>query len=116
MDYITDKIKFESKFLSTLEEYTNMSGMATTAGANPGANPGTSPVVPGANPSANATAQAIDPKLKKAQDDAQKAAVAAAQVELNQIQQRSKQLQDFLKAGSKLPQPGKSLSPGAALL
>jgi len=114
MDYIQDNVKIKSKFFKILEDY-NFGSVATPSGAAPGAAPGTLPTSPqpGAaitQPQGAQQQQPVDLKLKKAQDDAARAAIEAAKVELqtlqsrtNSDQQRAKQLQDII-SGKAQPQ------------
>lgn len=95
-----ENFKSKSKFLSIVEQYTNVSGQATASGAMPGALPG---ALPGTNDMAPTTTAAVSPALAKAQKDikvAQDKAKAEqkkqAQAELNAIQTRMKELQKVI--------------------
>jgi hypothetical protein len=97
MDHIYEKVKASSKFFKIIKEYTNMTGMATAAGANAGTNP-TEPQDPKVM-TANKLKMDADKKAAQAE-------LTAIQTKTNVDQKRLKELQSII-AGKPVQVPAK---------
>lgn len=104
MEHIYEKVKANSKFLKIIGEYTNMTGMATSAGANGGTNP-TEPQDPKVI-TANKLKMDAERKAAQAELIALQAKTNADRVSVPNEQQRKRNLQAII-AGKPIQVPTK---------